>query len=131
MTAFLQVVGGGLVAVVLGLALRQQGKDIALLLSVAMCCMVLVAAISYLKPVIEFVQQLQDFGNLDSDLMRILLKAVGIGLIAEIASLICSDAGNSALGKAIQMMASAVIIWLAIPLMKTLLDLVQQIMGEV
>ena len=131
MTAFWQVLAGVLIAVVLGVALSKQGKDITLLLSMAVCCMVLLVAVSYLEPVVDFVEQLQTIGNLDSDMLKIMLKAVGIGLVAEIAVLICNDSGNSALGKAVQILASGVVLWLAIPLMTSLLELVQKIVGEV
>ncbi len=131
MGTFWQVLGGVLIAVVLILVLCQKGKDVALVLSIAVCCMVLLAAISYLKPVVEFVRQLQQMGNLDSDTMGILLKAVGIGLTGEIGALLCTDAGNSALGKTVQIMASAVILWLSLPLMESLMAMIQRIMGEV
>ncbi len=131
MGQFWQVLGGVLVAVVLILMLYQKGKDIALVLSVIMCCTVLLTALFYLRPVVDFVRQLQDMGKLDGDTMRIMLKAVGIGLTGEIAALICADAGNGALGKTVQIMASAVILWLSLPLMQGLMDMIQRIMGEV
>lgn len=131
MNAFWQVVAGVLISVVLGLALSKQGRDITLLMSIAVCCMVMLAAVTYLKPVLDFVNQLQTIGNLDNDLLKIMLKAVGIGLVAEIATLICNDSGNSALGKAVQILASVVVLWLAIPLMGSLLELVQKIVGGV
>ena len=93
--------------------------------------MVGVLALSYLRPVIELIDELQAVGQLDSGMLEIILKAVGIGLIGEIASLICSDAGNAALGKSLQLLSSAVILWLSIPLLTQLLELVQQILGEV
>lgn len=131
MNAFWQVVAGVLISVVLGLALSKQGRDITLLMSIAVCCMVMLAAVTYLKPVLDFVNQLQTIGNLDNDLLKIMLKAVGIGLVAEIATLICNDSGNSALGKAVQILASVVVLWLAIPLMSSLMNLVQKIVGGV
>jgi hypothetical protein len=51
-------------------------------------------------------------------------------LIGELAGLICSDAGNAALAKSIQILTTAVILWLSIPLFESLLDLVQAILGE-
>ncbi len=131
MSSFLQMVGGVLIAVVLGLTLNKQGKDIALLLGTAVCCMVLLVAVTYLEPVLEFIDTLQTVGNLDSEIIRILLKAVGVGLVAEIAALICADSGNSAMGKAIHILACCVILWLAIPLMTQLLTLLQKILGEI
>ncbi len=131
MTGFLQVVTGVLVAVVIGLSLSKQGKDITLLLGVAVCTMVLAAALLYLRPVMDFVGNLQQLSGLDSSMLRIMLKAVGIGLTAELACLICTDSGNGALAKAIQIFASATVLCISIPLMQELLNLIQKILGEV
>ena len=131
MDTVIKVLAGALITVILGLALRQQGKDIALLLSIAVCCMVLAVVILYLEPVVEFIRQLFSFTGTDPEMLEILLKSVGIGLLAEIAGLICADAGNAALAKTIQVLSAAVILWLAVPLMQALLDLVHQLMGEV
>lgn len=130
MERFWQVVAGGLLTVILGIALSKQNKDMATVLTIAACCMVLAVVAAYFSPVIDFLEQLESAGQLDSDMLRILLKAVGIGLIAEIAGLICSDSGNAALGKAIQILATAVVLWLSIPLMQGLMETVQKILGE-
>ena len=131
MDTALKVILGALIAVILGLMLVKQGKDMAVLLSIAACCMVAVTGIVFLTPVIDFVRTLYDSIQLDADFLRILLKAVGIGLIAEIAGLICKDAGNAALEKTIQILASAVILWLSLPLLQALLELVQKMMEDV
>ena len=131
MELFWQGAAAVLLTVILGLALGSQKKETGILLTIAACCMVASIALSYLKPVIDFVQQLQDMGKLDREMLGILLKAVGIGLIGELASLICSDAGNGALGKTLQLLTSAVILWLSLPLLTGLLELIQEILGEV
>ena len=130
MTAFWQGAAAVLLAVVLGLALGKQGKEVSLLLTLGVCCMVGCLAMHYITPVVDFIRKLQDVGKLDGGMLEILLKAVGIGLIGEIASLICLDSGNAALGKSLQLLSAAVILWLSIPLMTRLLELLQDILGE-
>jgi len=130
MNMFLKAIAGTLIALVLGLVLNKQGKDISLLLTLAVCAMVMLAVMRYLSPVIEFIQRLQTIGQLDSGILQILIKAVGIGLLAEITAQICSDAGNAALGKTLQMLSTAVILWISIPLLNQLIDLLVQILGE-
>lgn len=131
MDIFLKAAAVSLITVILGLVLVKQGKDFSMLLTLLACCMIAAAAVQYLEPVVDFFHELGELGNLDSDLLRIILKAVGIGLIGEIAGLVCSDAGNAALGKTLQMLASAVVLWMAIPLFQSLLDLVKTILGEI
>lgn len=131
MLSFWQGAAAVLLTVILGLALGKQGKEVGLLLTLAVCCMVGMLAMSYFSPVVDFIRQLQSIGQLDGGMLEILLKAVGIGLIGEIASLICADAGNAALGKALQLLSAAVILWLSIPLLTRLMELLQNILGEV
>lgn len=128
MSSFLQVVGGVMIAVVLGLTLSKQGKDIGLLLGMGVCAMVIVVAAQFLEPVIEFMEKLRVLGGLESEIVDTILKAVGIGLVAEIADLICSDSGNGAMGKAIQILAGAVILWVSLPVMSALMELVEQVL---
>ncbi len=130
MERFWQTVAGVLLTVVLGIALGKGSKDMTLVLTMLVAGMVLAVALGYLEPVVEFVRELQTLGQLDSELSGVLFKAAGIGLVTEIAVLICSDCGNGALGKTLQILATAVILCLCLPLMRSLLELVQKIMGE-
>ena len=118
-----------LLAVVLGLSLGKQ-KDIGVLLTMAVCCMVAMIAISYLEPVLDFLRELETLGDLQGDMLGILLKAVGIGLVSEIAGLVCTDAGNGSLGKTLQMLGSAVILYLSLPIFTAMLELIREILRE-
>ena len=131
MGTFYQAAGLVLVASVLGLVLAKQGKEMTVMLTIGVCCMVLVAAIAFLKPVLEFMHQLESLGKLNSQMVQILFKVVGIGMVSEISGMICADAGNASMGKALQMLSNAVILWLAIPVFQTLLELIQQIVGGI
>lgn len=131
MEVFLQATAGVLIAVILGITLNKQSKDLSLLLTVLVCCLILTVVIAYLNPVMEFIGQVRLLGNLNGESFRILLKAVGIGIISEIAIQICQDSGNAALGKGLQLLASVVVLWLSLPLMQELLELVQKILGDV
>ena len=128
MDIFMKAAAGVLIALVLSLVLSRQGKDISVLLVLLVCCIVLTAAVTSLKPVVDFVQKLGTMGKLDGGLLKTLLKAVGIGLLAEIAGLICADAGNSAMGKSLQILASAVILGLSVPIFTQLLELIETIL---
>lgn len=129
MELFWKGTAAALVATVLALMLSRQEKDLALLLTMAGCTFVLMLVVSFLEPVVSFLKRLRDLGDLNSDMLVILLKAVGIGLVAEIAGLICTDGGNASLGKTVQLLGSAAILWLSVPVLQMLLDLIQRILG--
>lgn len=131
MDTFIKATGGVLIALIISLVLSKQGKDFSLLLTVLVCSIVSVAAINYLSPLIDFFERLQVLGKLDSSFIKILLRAVGIGLLAEISGLICSDAGNAALGKTLQILAGAVILWMSVPLFTNIIELIEEILISV
>lgn len=67
--------------------------------------------------------------TVDSDLIGILIKSVGIGILTEITVLVCSDAGHTSMGKALQIMATGAILWVCLPLFNSLLDLLENILN--
>lgn len=128
MELFFQAAALVLLGMIFVLILRGTGRGIGELLSILVCCLVIVAALRYIRPLMEFVQTVRAIGALDTELLAIVFKAVGISVTAEIAALLCADAGNSAMGKALQFMATAAIGWLSLPLLTAILELIEEIL---
>jgi hypothetical protein len=129
MDIYLKAIGGVLVALMLCLALGNRGKEFAVLLALMVSAMVIMAGLSYFSSVLDFFAQLQSLIGLDNDLLNVLLKAVGVGLIGEIAGLICADGGQAALGKAVQILTSGIILWISLPLYSQILKLVEELLS--
>ena len=130
MGIFLKACGAALIAVILVLIVGKNSRDFALVLTVLVCCMVSLTAMEYIRPVLEFLSQLERLGGLDHNMIRILLKVAGIGLITEICSLVCTDSGSGSLGKVMKLLGSSVMIWLSLPLYAMLIELLQRILGD-
>ena len=128
MDNYLKATAGVLIALVLYLVLSRNQKDISLLLSIFVCCMVAVFAVNTLQPVFNFLRRLEDLGELDHEMVSVVFKVVGIGLLGEITNTICTDAGNAALGKSLQLLASAVMLCLSTPLFEGLIELIEEIL---
>ena len=120
-----------LLAAIAGVVLVRREKEIGLLLTVAVCCMTAIAAGGYLQPVLAFLRQLEEVGHLDHQFLTVLLRCAGIAMVTEIAALVCRDAGNETLGKSLQILSAAVILWLSLPLLSGLLSMIQDILGEI
>lgn len=129
MSVYLKACGAVLIGVILILIVSKSSKDLALVLAAAVCVMVALTAMEYIRPVLEFLTKLEDLGNLDHSMIRILLKVSGIGLITEICSLVCADSGNASVGKVMKLLGSSVMIWLSLPLYTMLIELLQRILG--
>ena len=129
MELFFQLTALVLVGVVLALVVGRHTPQMATVVTLAVCCVAAAGAMELLEPVIALIRQIRKAGALAPELVAVLMKAVGIGMISELASLICSDAGEQALGKAIQMLSNAAVLWLSVPLLRELLTLVEEVLG--
>ena len=131
MSIFLKAAAGILTALILWIVLSKHTKDMSVLLTLAVCAMLLTVSFSFLQPIISFLQKIQALGELDNDLLSVVLKIVGIGLITEICAIICKDAGNESMGKSLQILSSLVVLWMSIPVFEKLLLLLDKILGTV
>lgn len=117
-----------LVTTILSVILGKHSKESATAVCIVGCCLIISAVVSFLEPTLDFVDRLQNISTMDLGVLEILLKSTGIAILSEIVSLICTDAGNAALGKTLQLLATAVILWLSLPLLNRLIELVESIL---
>lgn len=131
MELFLKVTAGILLSLVFIVVIAKGGKDYAVAIVVVACCLIAMAAFTFLEPVLDFARELRDISDLDHEMFTVVLKAVGISLLTELTTNICTDSGNAALGKLLQIFSGIVILWLSLPLFSALLNLVKDILVEV
>jgi len=130
MTLYLQVSGAVLLSVILVLTLKSHSKEIGTVLSITVCSIAATAALGYLQPVLEFLKSIENLTGLNNAMVETLLKVTGIGIITEVANLVCKDAGNESMGKAMQLLGAAVILYLSLPMFNSLIELLQKILGD-
>lgn len=131
MEEFWKAVGFVLIAVILELTIERSQKDYATVLSMAVCAIATTIIFLYLEPVLQLLQELESLILHGSEIPGILVKAVGIALVAEVSAMICCDSGNSTLGKTLQMLGTTAILCMSIPIFRLLLTTVREILGEV
>lgn len=131
MNIFLKVIAGVLTAVILWLCVNKENKGISVLLSLAVCLMVITAGLSFFKPVMEFIYNLRDLGNINEDLLEVTLKVIGIGLLTELSVVICKDAGNESMAKSLQILSTIMVVRISIPVFEILLSLLEEILGTI
>ena len=62
-------------------------------------------------------------------LLEPLYKTVGIALVVRVGSSLCADAGESALGKVVETAGAVCALVAALPLLRTVLELLMELMG--
>jgi len=131
MEIFLKITAAILIAALGTLVLGKHASDFSLMLTLAVCCMSLITAVSFLKPVVSFMERLVGVGQIADETFTILLKVAGIGFLSQIACMVCSDAGNQSLGKTLQFVTTVVILSLCIPLLEEILNILEAVLKGV
>ena len=129
MNLFVKASAITLICLILWLLLEKQNKETALILSILSCSFLFIVAASYLEPIIDFIERMGKLANLSQNMIATILKAMGVSILSEIICSLCADSGNAAIGKTLYMLATAVILWLAVPLLDELMTLIDQILG--
>lgn len=126
MDLFWKATALALIAAIICTSLNQNH---ALLVALAATVMIAIACAAYLQPVLDFFHRLEEAGQLQSGLVQNLLKALGVSFTAEIAAMVCADAGRQSVGKMMQLAGAAAILYLSIPVCTSLLELVQDLLA--
>ena len=118
-----------LLTVILGLAVGKTERDISAVLSLVAACIAAGVAVTILEPVLNYLWELLRLYDLPEGLVSVLLKAVGIALVAELSSAVCTDAGNALLGRMLQILGGAVVLSLSVPMFRTLMTIIKEMIG--
>ena len=131
MGEYLRFAAAALIGLILVLVVGRQSRDLGMLLSLAVCVLLALGAMEFLEPVMELLNELKRLGELDGGAVGILLRCAGIGIISELGGLLCADAGEGAMGKALQICANAAILWLSLPLLRQVLTMIEEVLAKV
>ena len=128
-----------LLTVILSLSLDKTERDISAVMGIVALCIAACAAVTILNPVLnylyehnwllDYLVELQRLFHLPDGLISILMKAVGIALVAELSASICADAGNASLGKMLQILGGAAVLTLSVPMFRTLMTIIKEMIG--
>lgn len=129
METFLRAAAVAIVGAILAVVVRKETKELGVVLSLACCALLLVLIWDFLEPVVDFARRLNRMTTLSGEMIGILLKAAGVGLLCEAACAVCEDAGESTLGKITKICGSATVLYLSLPLFQSVLDLIEGLLG--
>lgn len=114
-------------AVVLCAFVKENNKNIGLLLSIFAGCMILIYMLTNIQAVVDVLTKLIDQSGINASYLTLILKVTGIVYLIEFGKNVCVDAGESALGTKLELAGKVVIVTLTIPVITTLLEQITQI----
>lgn len=119
----IKVVGIVLTALIINIVLKNYSKEFTFLINIV-CTIIIFALIS--KDLKGIVDRLTSISNEISVLLpyiKIMLKILGISMIAQLLSDLCRDNGENTLANQTELSAKIIILVTALPLFTTIMDI--------
>lgn len=119
-----EALGICLIAVMLSVVIGNYKKEYAVVITVAVGCIILVGVITTLfKPAKEFLSVLKNSG-IQSNRFSVALKVLAIGYITQFIADTCRDFGQSAVAAKAELVGRAAIFMITVPLLRELFSVV-------
>lgn len=124
--SILQVAGFSVCCACLVVLLRPQEPLIGLLLLLAGGCVLCLGLMEFLTPLLSWAEELNR--TLGGESFGILLKALGIALVTQLAQDICKDAGSQTLSGVVELSGRVLILAAALPMAQAVLNLIGRLL---
>ncbi len=111
-----------IVTALLALTLRGQRPEFAMLLSLGCGIFVLLALMGQMKEIMTGLEKIMSGLSEQSDLTAIILKSLGICIVAELGSQCCRDAGEAAIAAKVELVAKAALVLMSMPVFTSLME---------
>ena len=103
--------------------LKQIKPEFALLLKFAVLLLLGFLAFSVVSDAVSEIFSFGERVSIDSEMLKILLKALGLCLVAQIASDVCKDCDESALSTSVELVGKLSIVLMALPVAAQLIEI--------
>lgn len=111
-----------IITALLALSLRGQRPEFAMLVSLGCGVFVLLNLLGQMKGILSGLERVMAGLSGQSDLTGIILKALGICIVAELGSQCCRDAGEAAIAAKVELAAKTALVLMCMPVFTQLLE---------
>ncbi len=124
-----QLVGIAFLTAVSALILRNTKPELAFAVTIAGSVILLLFVFDMLQDAIGIFHEIANLTGINSSLIKILLKMIGIGYLIEFSTGILNDFGQSSLADKLVFCGKIIVLLLAIPIIESVLSLIIQLLG--
>lgn len=121
-------VGAGIIGAVLSVVLRQYKPEFSIYITLINGMLMLGAAVTAVKPVIETVSGYLQIADPDTSYADVLIKSLAVCYITQMASDSCADAGEKSIAAKIELAGKFAIVLLALPVFDRLMEVIKQLL---
>lgn len=129
MDTVLQIAGLSIVVAVLCTIVRKTDHALSTAAVLLFCVLALLAVSQMLTPVVHFLRELAALTGVDKAYLVPVAKTCALCVVTQIAANVCSEAGASTLAQMTQLCGTVAGVYLLLPLLQSVLELVRTLMG--
>ena len=119
----------GIIGAVICVVINQYKPEYTVLVALATGLIVLLFASEHLSSILEYVNRFISLGEIDSNYGEIVVKALGVCVVTQLASDTCKDCGQGSIASKIELGGKVSMLVLSIPLFVSLLETVQRLIN--
>ena len=122
MDGLYRIIAIGLISALIIICLKSANSELAAPVSIASGLLILLMTVSYVKEFVSFFKDMANVAGMDDGIYKIVLKVLAISYLSEFASEAVEDLGQKNLSEKIQFASKTIMIVLAMPLLKNLIE---------
>ena len=123
----LKIVGFGILASLMVVILKENSKEVSIVLVIASSIVLLLASINYLTPIVSMVENIVSKTSIDSSYIIVILKVTGIAYLIEFGKDICIDAGQNSIANKMEIAGKIIIASLSVPVITSVFEVVEKL----
>ena len=121
------VIGIAVAAAAISVVLKQYNREYGLYISLAASLIIFAAVLSSLSPVFGLIEKLTEISGTDSKYIAVLIKALAVCYITQLASDCCKDCGETAIASRVDFAGKIAILLLSVPLFEAILEIIKEL----
>ena len=123
-----QIVGLGITAAALAVAIRTERPEIGMLLGVCGSVLIFFMILPQLAAAVQVFNHLAEGVPADAGYIGIILRIIGIAYIAEFGAQVCADAGENAIASKIELSGKVLVMLMSAPIILGLMRMISSVL---
>lgn len=117
------------IAAIFAVSFKTVKSEYGILICVAVCMLLFIFGIGKLSAIVQGINSIKNYMNIDSVYTDIIVKIIGISYITEFAADICRDCNYSAMANQIQIFGKLTVVTMSLPVIITLFETISNILS--
>ncbi len=119
----LQIAAIAILTAVLVILVKQYKPEYAMIVQLCGIAVIAVSVVALVPQLTASADSMLAFASIDSKWLTLLIKALGIAIVTELAADICKDNGSNAVAGMVELAGKALILLLCIPLLRSVAEI--------